>query len=120
MMRPKLSVLVASLIGLTTLASAPPAKAEERLGGLDLYAYCDHIGREAYGSQYVGYKSYPRDEKDAYSWECAIFTNHIQGTDAPYATITYNTNKVCKYQYGNGAYSRVGDPKDAYSWSCYR
>jgi hypothetical protein len=120
MMKPKLSVLAASLIGLTTLAAAPPAKAAQRLGGLDLYAYCDHVGRATYGSKYINYKSYPENEKDAYSWKCAIFTNHVQGTDAAYEIRGYNTDEVCRYQHGSGAYSRVGDPKDAYSWSCYQ
>jgi hypothetical protein len=114
----KMSMFATFAVGVVALAL--PVKAESRLGGLDLNGYCSYRGQEKFGTHYVNYKSNPRDEADAYSWECAIFTDHSKSSGFADMTITYNTDAVCKYQYGDRAYSRVEDPKNAYSWNCYR
>jgi hypothetical protein len=119
-MRNSLTKAIVFLSLASGILVATPAKAEQRLGGLDLATYCDNVTREIYGTKYIASKAWAEDPKNAYSWQCAMFARVKPNTDAAADQRGFHMNQVCQVQYQNErAYSRVGNEKDAYSWSCY-
>ena len=108
------------LVGLfSTSLLALPAKAENRVGGLDLSTYC----ARNLGPNYRTFRwsqVYFENEKDAYTWRCVIYTNQIPNSDAATAIVGFDTHAVCKAQYGETAYGRLADRRNVYSWSCYK
>lgn len=77
------------------------------LGGLDLYTFC-RVVQVYYGqpSTAVLVPNY-----DAYGWRCRDYVGVLH---------SINTNAVCQWQYGYGAWAATNNPSSAYSWRCYR
>lgn len=77
-----------------------PSPSPSRLGGLDLQAWCRHVGQ---GDLVL-------TANNVYSWHC----HTSQGEDAD-----IETNAVCRYQYSDpNASSSFTDEDNPYSWYC--
>ncbi|NOK63952.1 MAG: hypothetical protein GFH27_549319n132 [Chloroflexi bacterium AL-W] len=94
------------LVGLIAIANIPAAHAATDLGGLDLYTYC-HVHHKWWAPQ-MAVLILPMD---AASWRCRDRTGHLN---------SINTNHVCAWQYGYGAWASTSNWDDPYSWRCYR
>jgi hypothetical protein len=118
-MRNSLTTAIIFLSLTSGMLVATPAKAEQRLGGMNLDRACDDMARGFYGDKYISSKAWAENPKDAYTWRCAMsFLNPNTGVVT--TRIGFNVHHVCHLQYNNKrAYARADNEKDAYSWSCY-
>ena len=102
----------AFLLGSSTLSR--PAHAEELLGGINFNQECARL----FGGSGLHTGVVALDPQDPYSWRCRLYWNSFE--------IGYlqdrgmDTNKACREQYGDDAYSRVTDSRRADSWRCFR
>ncbi|MGB3205761.1 MAG: hypothetical protein WBB28_12290 [Crinalium sp.] len=113
-----LRVLVMLSLTFGTLFTAQEVRAERKLGGIDIDAYCrDYMdgSSASFGLQ--------KFRPNAYSWQCESNTLSLPpGLSFQYKRI--NLNHACQTQYPVSkpwhkvAYAKTYDPGNPYSWVC--
>jgi len=99
------SVFLAAAVTGGILATAAPASAATRLGGIDMMRVC---AIENGSSWWVPYLV----SQNAYGWRC--YNDQIgqsRGIDL---------NWGCRILYGGSAWASTSNPSSPYAWSCYR
>ncbi len=89
--------------GLGITASA--AEAATYQGGVSMQWACDR--------QYPGFglRATVMDQRNAYSWRCAVPWDKTRGIDV---------NRACRDTYGRNAYAQLRDTRNPYTWYCVK
>lgn len=104
------AIVAASLC--LSLAAVPVASAATQLGGTSLIGACKAFWWDVPGTARV----YTYAPHDAGTWVCTWKSQ----LDGRWVTTGFDMNRVCRWQYGAGAYARALDWSNKYSWRCFR
>jgi hypothetical protein len=108
------AAIVAAILALGLGATAAPASAATRLGGVNLGSYCQRTVSP--GNASVPYLV----ENHARGWRCVDSRwMGIRFGWATYQVRGMDLNHACRLQYGGNAYA-VLEQNHARGWACYR
>ena len=108
------------------MIATQPAQAAKEIGGLDLYKYCETIGKDSYGERFYRINLFTREapsyEEIKFIWKCTIDyrpASLLEGVINKSRTIDFNYDLVCREQYKNSnAVSKIKNKRDQNSIVC--
>jgi hypothetical protein len=115
---------VGMLIGCTVsllsfgMLATQPAQAAKEIGGLDLYKYCETVGKNNYGERFYRINLYtekaPRYESADFRWKCTIDYRPAFGLINQSQRIDFDYDAVCRAQYDTYKVTTVSKIKNKY------
>jgi hypothetical protein len=112
--------IAATAIAASTITPlAIPAQAATRLGGVNLAAHCKAVGRWWMGTSFTSSRIYTVGG-GAGDWRCSYTGSPSQGTRTSGYGNKDAFDRVCTWQYGQGASAAQDFPWGAYNWYCLR